>query len=329
MSLNGKQSTTTKPHLPQLIDATMMNCFRACPQKFHLEFHQGYRPKGVSIDLHAGGCFAIALEEVRSQVFGHGKSLADALVIAHAKFMVAWGDLEPPEWKPGKTRDNTWYAVEEYFKAYSPLTDFVQPYMTDDKPTLEYRFSIGLEPVTETEEEGGFPSHPIDPEASFHYGGKFDMLGHMQHRPVILDEKTTRGIGKDWADQWNLRSQFIGYVWACQQVGIDIDTAVIRGIALLKTEIKFAEAIRPYSNFLVKRWYEQLRRDLWRMRRCWEKGYFDFNLGETCTAYGNCAFMTVCGSPNPDSWLTEFDIRHWNPLDHNPDPQPSNPALVR
>jgi len=308
----------------------MMNCFKACPQKFHLEFHLGHRPKGVSIDLHAGACFAVGIEEVRRQVFAHSKPLGDALAIAHAKFLLAWGDIEPPEWKPGKSKDNTWYAIEQYFNTYSPHTDDVQPYLTNGQPTLEYRFSIPLEPLTATEEEGGFPSHPSDPELPFDYGGKFDMLGQIYTRPVILDEKTTRGIGQNWADQWNLRSQFIGYVWACQQVGIPLDTAVIRGIALLKNEIKFAEAIRPYSTFLINRWHNQLRRDLWRMVRCWEEDYWDFNLGETCTAYGNCQFLHVCPSPNADTWLSEFEIRHWNPLNHNPDPQPTNdPTLVR
>ena len=59
----------TYPELPLHIDSTMMSCARSCLQKFFREFVEGYRPAGISIDLHAGGCFASALEETYKQVF--------------------------------------------------------------------------------------------------------------------------------------------------------------------------------------------------------------------------------------------------------------------
>lgn len=135
----------------------------------------------------------------------------------------------------------------------------------------------------------------------------------------MRDEKTTgSSIGQNWADQWNLRSQFMGYVWACRQCGIDVDSVVVRGISIQKTQIVHAEAIKQYTDFMLQRWYEQLRRDLWRLRRSWDEGHFDFNLGDACTAYGNCIFTTVCQSASPNNWLSEFVVRHWNPLDKNP-----------
>jgi hypothetical protein len=39
----------------------------------------------------------------------------------------------------------------------------------------------------------------------------------------------------------------MGYVWACQQCGIDLDTVVVRGIAIQKTQIVHVEAIKQYS----------------------------------------------------------------------------------
>lgn len=59
-----KDALTRGIMLPLNVDSTMMSCFRSCPQKFFREFVQGYRPAGISIDLHAGGAFALALEEV-------------------------------------------------------------------------------------------------------------------------------------------------------------------------------------------------------------------------------------------------------------------------
>jgi hypothetical protein len=112
----------------------------------------------------------------------------------------------------------------------------------------------------------------------------------------------------------------MGYVWACQQSGLDLDTVVVRGIAIQMTQIVHAEAIKVYSQHLVEKWYEQLRRDMWRLRKCWDEGYFDYNLGDSCTSYGQCQFLNACASPNPENWFTEFEVRHWNPTHKNPAP---------
>lgn len=301
--------------LPLHIDSTMMTCFRSCPQKFQYEFVRGLRPPGISIDLHAGGLFAHALEQTYKGIWIEKLSLSDALVKAHARFMVEWGDVEAPEWKnTAKTKDRVWEAVESYFDTYAPLTDHVHPYIgSNGEPTFEYTFAIPLEPIGIND----FPYHPSG--SPFIYCGRFDMLGSYQDRPCVRDEKTTGGsIGRNWASSWDLRSQFIGYTWACQQSGIDLDTVVVRGIAIQKTQIVHAEAIKIYSEALIAKWYEQLRRDLWRLRRAWDSGYFDYNLGESCTAYGLCPYLNACASVTPENWLTEFETRHWNPLDKNP-----------
>lgn len=309
--------------LPSHIDATMMSCFRSCPQKYYREFFQGLRPAGISIDLHAGACFASALEEVRKQIWLYKKTLGDALLIAQARFFQEWGDVEAPEWKrTAKTKDRVWDAVESYFAQYSPLTDHVRPYIgSDGEPTLEYTFAIPLEPAGRINDGTLFPLHPSgDP---FLYCGRFDMVGEYNSLPCVCDEKTTgSSIGKNWAYQWDLRSQFIGYVWACQQDGnfTDLDTVVVRGIAIQATQIVHAEAIKPYAAHLIAKWHDQLRRDMWRLVRCYEGGHFDFNLGDACTSYGQCVFMAACASASPDTWIQDFEVRHWNPLVKNPAP---------
>jgi PD-(D/E)XK nuclease superfamily protein len=307
-----------QPNLPTHIDSTMMTCFRSCPQKYYREFVEGRRPAGVSIDLHAGACFASAIEEVRKQVYLNHKPLNDALVIAQARFFQEWGDVAAPEWKrTAKTKDRVWEAVESYFAHYSPLTDHVQPLPQASRGGLEYTFAIPLEPASGLN-DGSFPLHPNG--GPFLYCGRFDMIGSYQGRPCVCDEKTTgSSIGKSWAYQWDLRSQFIGYVWACQQdVYADLDTVVVRGIAIQKEQIVHAEAIKLYSNDLIAKWHEQLRRDLWRLVRCYEYGYWDYNLGDACTSYGACVFMAACASNQPDVWLQDFEIRHWNPIIRNP-----------
>jgi len=298
----------------------------------------GLRPAAKSVDLHAGGVFATALEEYYRAIHVLGKSDAESLQLAHYAFQDAWGDFTIPDGKDtAKTRERMWEAIEGgcsnpkarpreenrgYIEQYRPRTDHVQPYFASDgKPTFEYTFAIPLEPACPPAEkfavDGYFPEHPSG--QPFVYCGRFDMLGRLYDRPVVRDEKTTgSSIGTGWADQWNLRAQFMGYVWACQQAGLALDTVVVRGIAIQKTQLVHAEAIKTYPSYMLTRWHEQLRRDLWRIRRAWDEGYFDFNLGEACTSYGGCTFQNVCMSQRPESWMNDFVIHRWNPLEKNP-----------
>jgi hypothetical protein len=320
----------TKPELPLHIDSTMIASSRRCMQLFEKEFIHGYRPKGgKSIDLHAGGCFAAAVEEVYTQVHVNKRSLADALTVAQVRFDLEWGDFEIPEWKKtSKTWERVWTAVaggtspddEGYFQRYPPLTDHVQPYFNaQGKPTFEFTFAIPLEPTDVYGDRNfpttGFPTHPSG--SPFIYSGRLDMMGTYLGRPVWRDEKTSKNnpnSNNNWSEQWDLRSQFIGYTWALRQMGIDCEGGIVRGIGILKEKIGHAEAHKTYSQFLIDRWYEQLRRDLWRIRRAWDEGYWDYNLSDACTSYGNCMFTRVCQSTTPESWLNEFEIRKWSPL---------------
>lgn len=323
------RSETHKELLPLNVDSTMISCFRSCPKKFYEEFVLGLRPAAVSIDLHAGACFASAMENIYN-FLAEGLSLDQAKVRAFGMFMEQWGDFAIEKDTP-KTRERIWEAVDEYFRTWPPLTDPVQPF--DPKGSNEFTFAIPLEPAVHPGEfiEGpaeastkirhydhafAFPLHPSG--APFLYSGRFDMLGRWGVKIVPRDEKTTTSIGNKWAQQWNLRSQFLGYCWACQRSGLDVDTVCVRGIGILKTKFTMVDAFKTYQQHLIERWLEQVRRDLWRIRRMWDEGYWDYNLAESCTSYGGCVFVDVCSSPVPDRWRGAFKVRRWNPVLKNP-----------
>lgn len=319
-------NTELKAELPLYVDSTMLVCFRSCPRKFFNEFVLGCRPTALSIDLHAGACFALAIEHIYKKLWLSGCSLPDAVAHGAAIFFTNWGDVEPPPHKRSpKTKDRVWEAVEDYVRTYGGKTDHVTPYIAaDGKPTFEYTFAIPLEPCMDAKVVHGsderlhnFPLHPVR-GTPFLYSGRFDLLGSYLSRPCVRDEKTTTSIGQQWTDQWKLRNQFMGYKWACNTCGIPVKDVVIRGVGILKTEIKQVECIMDYSDFLISRWYDQLRRDLWRLVDCWNNKHFDYNLGDACTQYGNCVFNDVCASPNEDNFLSRFEVRRWNPLEKNP-----------
>ena len=259
------------------------------------------------------------------QIYFHKLPYERAIEIAHARFLLEWGNFEVPEWKTtAKTMERTWEAIvgdgtpegRGYFQEYPVLSDHIKPYIAaDGRPTLEYSFAIPL--------EEGFPQHPNG--GPFLYAGRFDMLGQKPDgTPIARDEKSTgRSAGAKWARQWQLRGQFIGYVWALQQCGIPATEVCVRGIHILKTSIRHSEHVQSYSNDLVSRWYKQLKRDVWRMQQMYEDGYWDFNLAEACTNYGNCIFMDSCTSHQPEVWLRNMEIRRWNPLNATPSPSAS------
>lgn len=311
--------------LPRYIDSTMLTTFRSCPRKFYNEHILGRRPTETSPDLHAGACFASALETFYRRAYGRdGKvtehSIQAGRIAAIKHFTTAWGTYEPPA-NHIKTQGNVWLALEQYLETYPPDRDHVQPYRDfDGRPMLEYTFAIPLSTAA------GFPEHPDGDE--FILCGRFDMLGTYHTRPCIKDEKTTRAAGANWADQWNLRNQFLTYVWACQQSGFPtLDTAVIRGVVIQKTNPRQIEAIKVYPPHLIQRWHNQLRWDLARIRRAWDEDYWDFNLGETCTSYGLCPFMTSCQAQDPLTWLKDMPIVRWNPLKKDPLETPPNAIM--
>lgn len=308
---------TPQPILAAHIDSTMMNSFRACRQKFRNEYILGLRPAEPSIDLHAGAVFSSTLERFYREVFHNGLDTSPALARAYSTFQYEWGDFVIRKDKHPKTPENVWSAVEDYIRTYPPRHDSVQPYFTDGTPSFEFSFAIPLD-------FPGFPRHPVSGDP-FVYVGRFDLLGKRDDRPVVRDEKTAQRLESNWAEKWDLRSQFLGYCWALQHNGIPCNTVVIRGVIINLTQIRQVEAVKIYPQHLINRWFDQLRRDLIALVRCWEEGYFDYNLGDTCTAYSHCPFIALCSSPNPELWYSSYEVRRWNPLSRNRNPLNDNP----
>lgn len=312
----------TKPQaiLSEHIDSTMMNSFRACRQKFKDEYILGLRPAELSIDLHAGAVFSSTLERFYREVFSNGLETSPALARAYATFQSEWGDFVIRKDKHPKTPENMWSAVEDYIRTYPPRTDSVQPYFTDGTPSFEFSFAIPLDMP-------GFPLHPVTGNP-FVYVGRFDLLGKRDDRPVVRDEKTAQRLESNWAEKWDLRAQFLGYCWALQHNRIPCNTVVIRGVIINLTQIRQVEAIKIYPQHLIDLWFEQLKRDLHALVRCWHEGYFDYNLGDTCTSYSHCPFIPLCSSPQPELWYSNYEVRRWNPLSKNRNPLSEAPSSL-
>jgi hypothetical protein len=281
--------------------------FRACPRRFHNRYVLNLTGSSKSADLIAGAAVAAALEAVRLEVYKHGKTLEQAYIPAYRAFVKEWGPFVPPE-ESAKQFGQCWAAVEEYFKAWPPRTDELQPLRTTEgEPFVEFSFAV---PLSINHPETGEP---------FIYVGRFDVLGEWMGKVVVSDEKTMGQMGPRWIYQWDLRNQFMGYCWGAQQHGYKCNDALIRGICILKKDIKLAQAPANFPNWMLERWEHQLHRDIERMISLWNEDYWDYNFGNSCTEYGGCAYRDLCISAKPEVWYSSYTRAKWNPIERKHD----------
>lgn len=295
-----------RPDFPSVVDASMIKEFRACRQKFFLKDMRHWKPQESSIHLHAGACFAKGLEEARHKFYEQGNSPEDALMYGIKALIVAWGSYEAPE-GAAKSLERMCGALEFYFSEW-PMTHEKGAHpklMPSGRRAIEFSFA---QPIPNF-------LHPITNEPLI-YSGRSDMICDFAGGTYVEDDKTASQLGESWVRQWELRSQFTGYCWAARESGINVNGVLVRGVSILKTKYGAAEAITYRFGWEIARWYEQLVRDLRAMQRAWEEGYWDWNLGESCSSYGGCEFVSVCKSNEPELWLpVYFERRRWDPLE--------------
>lgn len=289
---------------PKAIDSTLRASFVACPRKFQLQYLEHWKKKRTSVHLVAGGAFAEGMDVTRTQ-FATGDTPEQALAAGAKALIRKYGDFEAED-DHNKSLANMVAALGESFAHHGFSTDPLQPHiLPNGKPAVEFSFAI---PISED------LLHPETGDPIL-YTGRFDMLGEMQDNLWVVDDKTTGYIGKQWFNQWTLRSQLTGYCWAAREYGYPVVGAIIRGLAIRKKDFGHAESIQYRPDWMITRWHMQLQRDIQRMIRSWEEGYFDYTLDGACSDYGGCDFLEVCSSPNPERWLaTDFEQRIWDPL---------------
>lgn len=312
--------------LPEYIDSSTLSTWRSCRRKYFWSTLSSLYPMGKSVHLIAGAAIAAGMEAARKRVFSDpnpaGVLVEDMLHSAWPSYCKEWGDYEAPEASP-KTALNCFAALAEYLTEFHPGKDTVQPMVRPDgQPAVEFTFAIPLEV---THPETGNP---------FIFVGRFDLLGSINGLPAVVDEKTTSALGSTWVSQWALRGQFMGYIWACQQLGYDVNTAVVRGIAILKRDFKFATVIEQFPQHLIDRWHQMLVRDLIEIKNAYvqlkmhaeEPTWLDeiatnrypYNFADACSSYGGCAFTSLCAAKDPEPYFSNYLNYRWDPLAKQP-----------
>lgn len=293
----------TRPPFPEVIDASMMAAAKSCGQKANLEFIQHYKGRELSVHLHAGASYAKGLEVGRRAFYEQGVSHPDAVAMGIQAGLEAYGNFECPE-DSAKSASRTAGALEFYFDRYPMDTDKAKPIvLAGGKHAIEFG---GVEVLDILHPTSGNP---------LLYSWRMDMAVTLNNMKLGEDDKTASQLGASWPRQWDLRSQFTGYVWGAQRNGLKLDGFLVRGVSILKTKYDTLEAITYRPDWQIDRWYGQLLRDIKRLIAQWEEGYFDFNLDHACAEYGGCPFRNVCLAKDPQAILDQmFQRRRWDPV---------------
>lgn len=294
--------SVTRPMFPHTVDSTILAAFRSCPQKAKLTYVDHWKPQNESVHLVAGGAFAAGVEVARRAYYVEGQSSEDAVAAGMTALMAHYGDFECPS-DSAKSLPRMMGALEFYFDNYPLGGEGSTPITLGEKKAIEFSFAEPLDIL-----------HPVTGNPIL-YTGRADMIGHAYGGIFPFDEKTTSSLGPTWSRQWELRSQFTGYVWAAQKAGINAQGAIVRGVSILKTKYDTQQTITYRSAWELERWEKQVVRDIQRMIRAWAEGYWDYNLDNACNEYGGCGLRQVCKMKEPEDWLPNYyEQRVWDPL---------------
>jgi len=303
------------PEFPTVISSSSRTQFSKCPQLFYLETILGLRLKGGNVHLDAGHAYARALEVFREYYYASepeiecpDRRLLEGQALGLEALITDYGHQDPPEHQYNKSFDRVVKAFIEYFIKYPPATDRMQPARgADNKPMVEFSFVFDIPGVY----------HPVTGDPLL-YSGRADMVCEYNNAIWVYDDKTTGQMGATWRNQWELRSQFTGYIYGAIQHGMSPAGAIVRGMCLLKRDFKTEEVIVTRTPSQIERWLERLVWDAERMVQCWKDGYWP-HVGEessACVEYSGCAMKTLCTSANPAAYVPVYYQEYrWDPVE--------------
>ncbi len=310
-----------RAQFPDVISNSLITAYKACPlQAFYSGIYR-IRPKQINVHLNAGKAYANALDVFRQGYYSGERSFEEARQDAFLSLTHSYGEYEPPEKNMNKAWPRVISALFYYLRVYNPKNDILKPTTVNGKIASEFSFAEPLHPDL---------VHPVTGNPIL-YTGRFDSIMEMgsEYNLFGYDDKTTTSLGPTWAEQWQLRSQFMGYSWGAAQYGIPLQGTIIRGISILKTKHEHAQAIVYHSKWMIDRWLQSTIHTVQSMIRDWENGYWDSSLDMACTTYGGCQFNRLCESPNPEDWIEPyFELNRWNPLTGEDDPDEATKAEV-
>lgn len=287
---------------PRTINSHKIDTFMKCPQRWAYEHLMGLGPTAVNHDLKSGHCFATAMDTTR-QALSNGSSLEDALHEGAWALSEEWGEDDTPRTSK-KTLDAMVGALYEYFRVWPPTEDSLHPVHIGQSPAIEVRLTAFFEDIL----------HPTT-EMPLVYNVRLDAYAQYEASGLRgpLDDKTTSAMGPDWADQWRLSNQMMGYQWVLEQNELPVQMIWVRGIAILARGYKTASVEMPkFPQWQMDQWLANTKTITHRMLDQYERGWYERAYSWQCRG---CPFFDLCTSRTPDAYLNNYRVREHTTLE--------------
>lgn len=249
------------------------------------------------------------MEIARTAYWFEGATNLDAINLGVAAANAMWGEYVAPL-DHVKQKDRLEGAIRYYFEQWPLGEDDLTP----EPNGIECVFTFPLD-----------IAHP-DTGKMLHYAGRYDMRGFdAQGRLYAMDEKTTKRLGDNWFDQWDMDTQMTGYIYAIKRARPEAEVqARVRGISILRPkrgctigEYGHAEVDIVRSDWQLEQWFVQLKRDVNRMISLYKDGVWDMNMGESCNSYNRpCEYKMLCLNRHPERLVPDnYHTEVWTPLE--------------
>jgi len=183
------------------------------------------------------------------------------------------------------------WTLYHYFKTY--LDDPYVVYCDEHGPVTERQFTL---PVI------------TDGPVRVDLFGTIDVVLQNEHNGIILptDHKTSSIVGVDFYNRLKPNHQYTGYLLGAQQVlGLDTDSFMVNCIQVKQKPLTargqpphFPRQVTKRSPEDIAEFKDVLLHTVTTFLACHKSGIWPLGPVNSCTMYGGCNFLDVCGAPN-------------------------------
>lgn len=288
---------------PETWDNTQLSAYRKCARRFMYEFIWNKTAYETNVHLHAGAAFARGLEITRREFFAVKRPFDEALALGGLALIKAYGDFQPREEHSNKSLPMLLGALGFYFERW-PIDQGITPEEISGEPAIEFNFAIPFDRVRHPE-----TNQPII------ICGRFDMIGKIAGLRLGEDDKTASRLGNEWLNKWRVGNQITTYSWGARASGIPLAGFNMRGVGLYKSRYEGIDAITYRKPWQLEEWERNTEATLLDAIRDYQRGFWEANWADSCSAYGGCSYLPLCESEDPKVWIpVNYVDRVWNPL---------------
>lgn len=291
-------------------DSTSLGTFKDCPRKYFYSIVSGYAPRGTSVHLRFGSLYHSGLEsydKLRAvDGFDHESALRRVVLDLLTETWDREADAPEDFQHSNKSRETLVRSVIWYLEHFldDPAKTLI---LSNGAPAVELTFRFEV-------------------DDGLVLAGHLDRVVDFADGIYVMDRKTTTStVSSNYFERYEPDNQMSLYSLAAHVIyqvpvrGVIIDAAQIAvGFTRFARGMTYRtpDQLQEWLGF-TKQWVAEAQSLGHQMTTETDERPWRMN-DKSCHDYGGCQFRQVCSrSPQVRKSLLEsnYDIRHWNPLE--------------